>query len=220
VEDYFKHFGEWKGKKVLVTAGPTRENIDPVRMITNRSSGKMGYALAQAALNRGAEVTLISGPTRLIPPPVTRLIWVESALEMHRHVKKNLATTDIVIMAAAVSDFRAKKISKEKIKKGMGELSLRLEKNPDILAEILRLKNPRQFFIGFAAETKDLGKNALKKWKTKPCDLMVANRVGKGETGFDSDLNELLVFKKGNPQPIRFKRELKSRLAEKLLNLV
>lgn len=220
VEDYFKHFGEWKGKKVLVTAGPTRENIDPVRMITNRSSGKMGYALAQAALNRGAEVTLISGPTRLIPPPVTRLIWVENALEMRRHVKKNLATMDIVIMAAAVSDFRAKKISKVKIKKGMGELSLRLEKNPDILAEILRLKKPRQFFIGFAAETKDLGKNALEKWKSKPCDLMVANRVGKGETGFDSDLNELLVFKKGNPQPIRFQRDLKSRLAEKLLNLV
>lgn len=219
-ESYFKHFGEWKGRKVLVTAGPTQEPIDPVRMITNRSSGKMGYALAQAALNRGAEVVLITGPTRLIPPPVSKVIPVERASEMHHHVLENMASADLVVMAAAVSDYRVQKASRVKIKKTVGGISLRLEKTPDILADILKRKKASQTVIGFAAETDDLEKNALAKWKRKPCDLLVANRVGKAGTGFDSDLNELVIFSRKHPKPIRFKKDLKSHLAEKILDLV
>jgi len=220
VKSYFKRFGEWRGKRVLVTAGPTQEPIDPVRMITNRSSGKMGYALAQAALNRGAEVVLITGPTRLMPPPVSKVIPVERADEMHRRVLENLPSADVVIMAAAVSDYRVRKASAIKIKKTSGGLSLRLEKNPDILADVLKRKKVSQTVVGFAAETDHLEKNALAKWKRKPCELLVANVVGKADTGFDADRNELVVFSKRHPKPIRFKKDLKSHLAEKILDLV
>ncbi len=219
-ESYFRHFGDWNGKKVLVTAGPTQEPIDPVRMITNRSSGKMGYALAQAALNRGAEVILITGPTRLIPPPVSKVIPVESASQMHGQVLKCLPSMDVVVMAAAVSDYRVRKLSKVKIKKTVGGLSLQLEKNQDILADILRRKKPLQTVIGFAAETDHLEENAMAKWKRKPCDLLVANLVGKTGTGFDSDQNELVVFSRKQKKTIRFKKDLKSHLAEKILDLV
>ncbi len=219
-QSYLNHRGQWRGRKVLVTAGPTQEPIDPVRMITNRSSGKMGYALAQAALNRGAEVTLVTGPTRLIPPPVARLVQVETADEMHREVLRRLSASDVVVMAAAVSDYRITQASPIKIKKRKGGVTLRLEKNPDILADVLRRKKTLQTVVGFAAETDRLEENALAKWKRKPCDLLVANRVGKGGRGFDSDLNELLVFSLKHKRPIRFKKDLKSRLAEKILDLV
>ncbi len=219
-ESYFKHFGAWRGKTVLITAGPTQEPIDPVRMITNRSSGKMGYALAQAALNRGAEVILITGPTKIIPPPVSKLIGVESAKEMHQQVLKFLDRVDVIFMAAAVADYRVKRMSKTKIKKSEKELSLRLEKNPDILGEVLKRKKPSQVIVGFAAETDHLEKNALKKWKKKPCDLLVANLVGQRGMGFDGDRNELLVFSKKEKKTIRLSKDLKSRLAEKLLDLV
>jgi phosphopantothenoylcysteine decarboxylase/phosphopantothenate--cysteine ligase len=218
-ESYFGHFGQWRGKKVLVTAGPTQEPIDPVRMITNHSSGKMGYALAQAALNRGAEVILISGPTRIVPPPVGKLVWVRTAKEMHQRVFENLTRSDVVIMAAAVADYRVENSSKQKIKKNLPNLTLRFEKNPDILEGVLKRKGPSQVVVGFAAETEHLEKNALAKWKKKPCDLLVANRVGEG-MGFEGDQNELLVFSKKATEPIRFKKDFKSRLAEKLLDLV
>lgn len=220
IQSYFKHFGEWKGRKVLITAGPTQEPIDPVRMITNRSSGKMGYALAQAALNRGAEVILVTGPTRLVPPPVSKVVRVETAAQMHNQVLKHLLSADVVVMAAAVSDYRMKKSSKVKIKKATGGLALRLEKNPDILADILRRKKSSQTIVGFAAETDHLERNALAKWKKKPCDLLVANVVGKAGAGFDSDRNELLVFSRKKAKPIQFKNDLKSHLAEKILDLV
>ncbi len=129
-ESYFKRFGSWRGRTVLVTAGPTQEPIDPVRMITNRSSGKMGYALAQAALNRGAEVILITGPTKIIPPPAGKIIQVETAGEMHRQVLRFLRSADVVVMAAAVADYRVETVSKVKIKKGKQSLFLRLEKTP------------------------------------------------------------------------------------------
>ena len=161
VENHFRHFG-WKGKKVLVTAGPTQEPIDPVRVITNHSSGKMGYALAQAALNRGAEVTLVSGPTRLSPPSGAKVIWVKTAMEMRGQVLKAFPKTDLLIMAAAVSDYRVKLVSKSKIKKTENELSLRLVKNPDILGEVLKLKKTSQKVVGFAAETDRLKENASK----------------------------------------------------------
>jgi phosphopantothenoylcysteine decarboxylase/phosphopantothenate--cysteine ligase len=220
VESYFKNFGSWRGKRVLITAGPTQEPIDPVRVITNRSSGKMGFALAQAALNRGAEVVLITGPTKIIPPPVGKIINVETAREMHRQVLKWLGRADVIVMAAAVADYRVKSVSKLKIKKANQGLVLRLEENPDILRDVLKRKKPSQVVVGFAAETDHLEKNALAKWEKKNCDLLVANLVGRGGTGFDADQNELLVFSKKNKKPIRLAKDLKSRLAEKLLDLV
>lgn len=220
VESYFRNFGVWRGKTVLVTAGPTQEPIDPVRMITNHSSGKMGYALAQAALNRGAEVILITGPTKIIPPPAGKVIGVETAKEMHRQVLKFMGRADVIVMAAAVADYRVKTVSKTKIKKNKKELAILLEKNPDILRDVLKRKKTSQVVLGFAAETDHLEKNALAKWKEKPCDLLVANQVGKVGVGFDGDQNELLVFKKNLKKPIFFSRDFKSRLAEKLLDLV
>jgi phosphopantothenoylcysteine decarboxylase/phosphopantothenate--cysteine ligase len=220
VESYFRNYGSWRGKTVLITAGPTQEPIDPVRMITNRSSGKMGYALAQAALNRGAEVILITGPTQIIPPPTDKLIKVETVKEMHRQVLKFLRLADVIVMAAAVADYRIKTISKTKIKKNEKELALRLEKNPDILGDVLKKKKTSQVVVGFAAETDHLEKNSLVKWKKKPSDLLVANLVGKDGVGFNVDRNELLVFSKKHKKPIRFPKDLKSRLAEKLLDLI
>jgi phosphopantothenoylcysteine decarboxylase / phosphopantothenate---cysteine ligase len=219
VESYFKNSSKWRGKKVLVTAGPTQEPIDPVRVITNRSSGKMGYALAQAAVNRGAEVTLISGPVRLAPLQGVKLISVTTASEMHAQTLRAFRQTNLLIMAAAVADFRAAHSSPQKIKKKNG-LVIRLKKNPDILGEVLRRKTKSQVVMGFAAETDHLEKNAMEKWRKKPCDLLVANRVGGAGTGFESDQNELLVFSRQSKKPALLKRSLKSRLAEELLDMV
>ncbi len=219
VESHFRLFGKWKGRRVLVTAGPTQESIDPVRVLTNHSSGKMGFALAQAALNRGAEVTLVTGPVKLAPPNVARVIGVKTALEMRREVLKAFPKTDLLIMAAAVADYRVRRASRTKIKKARGGLSLRLVRNPDILAEVLRRKKPFQRVVGFAAETDHLEKNAREKWGRKPCDLLVANRVGGGRA-FDNDQNELLVFSPNSPRPVRLAKDSKSRLAEKLLGML
>jgi phosphopantothenoylcysteine decarboxylase/phosphopantothenate--cysteine ligase len=220
VESYFKNFGKWAGKKVLVTAGPTREAIDPVRFISNESSGKMGYALAQAALNRGAEVTLVTGPTRIAPPSGVKVVPVSTAQGMHKAVLKALPKSDIVVMAAAVADYRVLNPSKSKIKKTNGELSLRLTRNPDILGDILRRKKTSQKVVGFAAETDDLRRNAAEKWKRKPCDLLVANRVGGRKGAFNSDENELLVFARGRVEPLVLKRDLKSRLADRIMDMI
>jgi phosphopantothenoylcysteine decarboxylase/phosphopantothenate--cysteine ligase len=159
--------------KILVTAGPTREPWDPVRYISNRSSGRMGYALAQAALRRGAEVTLISGPTPLIPPAGVRVIRVRTALEMLREVSRNFQRTDIFVSCAAVADYRPKKREKKKIKKGKS-VTLVLDENPDILKEISRKKG-KKILVGFALETENLIKNAQAKLKEKNLDLIVAN---------------------------------------------
>ena len=220
VESHFRHFGEWKGRKVLVTAGPTQELLDPVRVLTNRSSGKMGYALAQAALNRGAQVTLVTGPTRLAPPSSLKVIPVKTALEMRSQVLKAFASSDLLLMAAAVADYRPRRFSASKLKKGKKDIVLHLTKNPDILGEVLRRRKSRQIVVGFAAETDHLIRNAESKWDRKPCDLLVANRVGGKGIGLESDQNELWVFKQGLKKPILLKRDLKSRLAEKLLDLV
>jgi len=220
VESHFKLHGSWKGKKVLVTAGPTQEPIDPVRVITNLSSGKMGYALAQAALNRGAEVTLVSGPTRISPPSGVRAIFVKTAAEMRQQVLGLFSNSDLLVMAAAVADYRVERPSAQKIKKSGKRLTLRLQKNPDILGEVLRRKKPSQKVIGFAAETDHLKSNALAKWGKKPCDLLVANRVGGKGSAFENDENELLVFSNKSKKPLLLKRDLKSRLADKVLGLL
>lgn len=177
---------------VLITAGPTREKIDPVRYLTNRSSGRMGYALAEAALRRGARVLLISGPTALKPPAAAEVTRVESAREMHDAVVRLLPEASIVIKAAAVSDFSSSNPPRQKIKHG-GKLTLDLEPTMDILAEIARRKTS-QIVVGFAAETENILENAGKKLASKSLDMIVANDVSQAGVGFDSDRNAVTML--------------------------
>jgi phosphopantothenoylcysteine decarboxylase/phosphopantothenate--cysteine ligase len=176
------------GERFLITAGPNREPLDPVRYISNRSSGKMGYALARAAVRRGAEVALVSGPTMLDPPAGARLIQVTTAAEMREAVLKEYGQCTAVVMAAAVSDYHAASVAEKKIKRGKGAMELRLEPNPDILKELGRSKAGK-WLIGFAAETEDLSVNAQKKLRDKNLDIVVANNVAEAGSGFDGDTN-------------------------------
>jgi phosphopantothenoylcysteine decarboxylase/phosphopantothenate--cysteine ligase len=176
------------GERLLITAGPSREPIDPVRYLSNRSSGKMGIALARAALRRGAEVALVMGPTALTPPDGARTISVTTAAEMRDAVVKEYDRCTAVIMAAAVADYHAAFVAERKIKRGQGALELRLEPNPDILKELGQNRN-RKWLIGFAAETEDLTGNAQKKLHEKNLDMVIANNVTEGGSGFDGDTN-------------------------------
>jgi phosphopantothenoylcysteine decarboxylase / phosphopantothenate---cysteine ligase len=191
-------------ERILVTAGPTMEYIDPVRCITNRSSGKMGYAIAKIARRRGAEVTLITGKTYL-PPPRTdmRFIEVTTALEMHNAVLEHYKRATIIIKAAAVADFKCKAESCQKIKKkGDACMTLELEKNPDILAELGSVKGDR-ILVGFAAETENILEHAKDKLKRKNLDLIVANDVSKEGIGFGSEMNEVAIIdKSGNVRQV------------------
>jgi len=180
------------GETVLITAGPTREQIDHVRYITNRSSGRMGYALAEAALRRGARVFLISGPTALTPPGGAEIVRVDSAEDMRREVLRLLPEASIVIKTAAVSDYRPKAAASQKIKR-TGPMSLELEPTGDILAEISRLKSS-QLIIGFAAETQNALENARKKLAGKSLDAIVVNDVSREGIGFDSDRNAVTII--------------------------
>ena len=180
------------GDRIVVTAGPTREPIDPVRYISNRSSGKMGYGLATAALRRGAHVTLISGPTALTPPAGAVFVPVQTAEEMREAVLHHLTGASVVIKAAAVADYRAVKPSDTKIK-GKRDLTLALTPNPDILAEVAA-RRTGAFIVGFAAETNDVAANARAKLESKGIDLLVANDVSRREIGFDADDNEVLLI--------------------------
>ncbi|WP_422448235.1 bifunctional phosphopantothenoylcysteine decarboxylase/phosphopantothenate--cysteine ligase CoaBC [Thermoanaerobacterium sp. DL9XJH110] len=185
---------DFHNKKILVTAGPTREPIDPVRYISNRSSGKMGYALAEAAVLRGGNVVLVSGPTNLEPPAgLYKFIPVETAREMQKAVLENFSWADVIIKAAAVADYRPKNYSTEKIKKRDGETNLELVKNPDILQE-LGEKKTTQVLIGFAAETEDLEENAVKKLNNKKLDFIVVNDVTQEGAGFGSDTNIVKII--------------------------
>jgi len=186
---------DFAGKKILVTAGPTVEPIDPVRYITNRSSGKMGYAIAVAARERGGEVTLVSGPVHLTVPAGVNLVRVETAEEMLQAVLNAYDTADIVIKAAAVADYRPVRAAEHKLKKDSADLTLVLEENADILKE-LGSKKSRQILVGFAAETEDLLTNAQKKLVEKNLDLIVANDVTKPGAGFDVDTNILTIISK------------------------
>ena len=177
---------------VLVTAGPTCEDLDPVRYLTNRSSGKMGYGLAAAALRRGAEVTLISGPTALTPPPGAVFVPVQTAEEMREAVLQHLSSATVVIKAAAVADYRAKQTAPAKIK-GKRDLTLELTPNPDILAEVARYRTGA-FIVGFAAETHDVAAHARAKLEAKGIDLLVANDVSQRGIGFDAEDNEVLLL--------------------------
>ena len=200
------------GKKILITAGRTEEAIDPVRYISNRSSGQMGYSLAIAARNLGAEVILVSGPTELdIPEGLTKFIKVRSAQEMYEATVKEFETVDIAIACAAVADYKPKVYSTEKIKKKDGDMSIILDRNPDILYEMGKLKK-KQFLIGFAAETENIVENALGKLKRKNLDMIVANNA----TNMQKKTNEILIIK--NQEDIKEMPEKeKSQLAYDIL---
>jgi phosphopantothenoylcysteine decarboxylase / phosphopantothenate---cysteine ligase len=180
------------GERVVVTAGPTREPIDPVRYISNRSSGRMGYALAAAAGRRGAQVTLVSGPTTLVPPTAATFVPVQTAEEMREAVLQHAARASIVIKAAAVADYRVLQPAEQKIK-GKRDLTLELTPNPDILAEVAA-RAAGGFVVGFAAETNDVVANARAKLQAKGIDLLVANDVSRRDIGFDAEDNEVLLI--------------------------
>ena len=180
--------------KILVTAGPTREKLDPVRYISNRSSGKMGYAMAAAAVAAGYEVTLISGPVALTPPDGVQLVKVESAAEMAVAVKTVAAQADMIIMAAAVADYRPCLVSEHKIKKTADRMLVELERTEDILAGLGACKRPHQLLAGFAAETDDVLTYAREKLQRKNLDWMIANDVSLNDRGFESDNNAVVML--------------------------
>ncbi|MBQ1856287.1 MAG: bifunctional phosphopantothenoylcysteine decarboxylase/phosphopantothenate--cysteine ligase CoaBC [Anaerovibrio sp.] len=207
------------GIKVLVTAAGTYEPIDPVRYIGNRSSGKMGYAIAEAAKKRGAEVILVSGPSALTPPEGVEFIGVESAAEMRDAVMEHFSEADMVIKAAAVADYRVRNVSDQKIKKNDEELTLVLEKNPDILKELGEKKRAGQILVGFAAETQNLLEYAKAKLEKKNLDMIVANDVSRKDAGFNTDTNVVkLLYRNGAIEELPIMT--KHKLADELLNRV
>ena len=202
---------------ILITAGPTREKIDDIRFITNRSSGRMGYALAEAALKRGMNVTLVSGPVCLAPVKGVNTIKVESASEMADAVFRLESEAEIIISAAAVADYRPVKVTKGKIKKSDGEMVLKLERTTDILQTLGKSKRKNLFLAGFAAETERLLEYAEIKLKKKNLDLIIANDVSDSEIGFNSDANAVtLIFKDG--KKIDIPRSSKKIIAEKIID--
>jgi phosphopantothenoylcysteine decarboxylase/phosphopantothenate--cysteine ligase len=210
-----------EGETVLVTAGPTQEPLDPVRFISNRSSGKMGYALAEAAVARGARVILISGPVRLAEPPGVTLVRVRTANQMRAAVIEHFEQASIIVKAAAVADYHLASVPAMKVKKTAARISLELDPTPDILAEVGRNKGGR-LLIGFAAETENLVEEARRKLESKNCDMVVANLVGQEGTGFESDRNEVvLVLKTGEtvPLPAASKREIAGHIFDHALRL-
>ena len=210
------------GEKILVTAGPTREPFDPVRYITNYSSGKMGYALAVTAKRRGAQVTLISGPTALPTPRDMKFIPVASAVDMRDAVMDNLGSSTVVIKAAAVADYRPSSRSARKIKKGVDGLALQLERNPDIILEVGRKKGNR-ILVGFAVETENLVQNARVKLKKKNMDIIVANDVTKEGAGFGYDTNIIKIISadgKIENVPLMSKMEVAHRILDRVKNII
>ncbi|HWP94912.1 MAG TPA: bifunctional phosphopantothenoylcysteine decarboxylase/phosphopantothenate--cysteine ligase CoaBC [Gammaproteobacteria bacterium] len=208
--------GPLAGRRVLVTAGPTREPLDPIRYLGNRSSGKMGFALARAAAAAGARVTLVAGPVALATPAGVERVDVETAAEMHAAVMRYIEGQDIFIAAAAVGDFAPAEPSATKLKKTAGDLTLKLERTPDILAGVAA-RRPRPFLVGFAAETHDLERYARSKLAEKKLDMIAANLVGDGR-GFERDENALSVYWPGGAAELPL--DSKERLAERLIALI
>lgn len=209
------------GKNVLITAGPTREKIDPVRFITNHSTGKMGYALAEAAKKEGARVILISGPVHLSPPPGVDLIKIESAEDMYHAVMENYKDADIIIKTAAVADYTPKVSFEHKMKKQPGEKVIELERTKDILFE-LGTKKGSQILIGFAAETENVEEYAIKKLKAKNADMIVANNVKSEGAGFGMDTNIVTLFKRDGSKidlPLMSKLDVAHKIIEEIAAL-
>jgi len=210
-----------EGLKVLVTAGPTIEHIDPVRIVTNRSTGKMGYALARAAWRRGAEVTLVTGPTHLDPPQGIQMIKVKTAEEMREAVLNNYRDKDVVIKAAAVCDYRPLRTAQEKEKRKKGPIKVEMVPTPDILAELGKNKGDISL-VGFAAETTDHIANATDKMKSKNLDLIVVNDVSREDRGFAADSNEVwMIDRKGKEEavPLMSKEDVADRILDKVKGL-
>jgi phosphopantothenoylcysteine decarboxylase/phosphopantothenate--cysteine ligase len=211
------------GLKILITAGPTLESIDPVRYITNRSSGKMGYALARAAAMRGASVTLISSPTSLTPPQGVEFYAVKSALEMKKQVFNFNKGMDVIIKAAAVADYRPVKPASRKIKKKDDKYTLDLIRNPDILFELGKEKSRNKYIlVGFAAETGDLVSNAREKLKVKNLDMVILNDVTRKDSGFDVDTNQVrIIYKNGSEEDLALmtKTELAHQILDRIIDL-
>ena len=212
-----------KGKSIIVTAGPTVESIDPMRYITNRSTGKMGYSIAKEAIERGADVTLITGPTNLTPPQnLKKLVKIESAKDMYEAVLENLDENDVVIKSAAVADYKPKNYSNKKIKKSDDDLVIELDRNKDIAQEIGKIKN-NKILVGFAAETNDLIENASLKIKKKNLDFIVANDLTKEGAGFGVDTNIVkIIDKEGNitEYPKMKKEEVADVILDKIKTLL
>jgi phosphopantothenoylcysteine decarboxylase/phosphopantothenate--cysteine ligase len=208
--------GVLKGLKVVVTAGPTRELIDPVRFISNRSSGKMGFAVAEAAREAGAHVVLVSGPVQICTPTGIDRFEVESAEQMLNAVQQHIVGADIFVSAAAVSDYRCCEVSREKIKKTSDTMALSLSRAPDVLATVSRSESP-PFLVGFAAETENVERNALAKLVGKNLDMIAANKVGEG-LGFDKDDNALTVYWNGGQRELALTS--KAALARQLIEVI
>jgi len=208
-----------EGARVLITAGPTREPIDPVRFISNRSSGKMGYALASAAARRGAAVTVVSGPTSLSGPAACEVVSVTTAAEMSKEVMSRFGRCDVLIAAAAVADYAPAQAGRTKLKKGARAITLTLNPTPDILAECGRRRQPGQVVVGFAAETESLVANARKKLAEKGLDIIVANNVSAPGVGFDSDRNAGYLLAADGRQ-VEVPEMDKSAFAERILDAV
>ena len=209
--------GPLAGRTVLVTAGPTYEALDPVRFLGNRSSGRMGFALAAEAARRGARVVLVAGPVRLATPSGATRIDVTTAREMEKAVREHAPAADVILMTAAVSDFRPRQPAASKIKKEAGLPTVELEENPDILAG-LRDVAPDAVVVGFAAETDDLERHARAKLERKRADFLVANDVSRKDIAFDSEANEVTVFRREG-EPVFLPRQPKTQLAASLLDL-
>ena len=213
------HEKDMKGLKVCVTAGPTREAIDPVRYITNHSSGKMGYALARVAVARGADVTLVTGPTEIKKPMFVKIVPVTTAKEMFEAVKEEAADADIVCKAAAVADYRPKHIADEKVKKSDSEMSLELEKTDDILKYLGEHRKDGQFLCGFSMETENMVENSRKKLEKKKLDMIAANNLKVAGAGFQGDTNQMTLITKEEETalPMLSKEETAACILDKIL---
>jgi phosphopantothenoylcysteine decarboxylase/phosphopantothenate--cysteine ligase len=204
--------------RFLITAGPTREPIDPVRYISNRSSGKMGYAIAEAAVEAGHDVTLLSGPVRLDPPRSAHFISVSTGDQMYSAVHRHSRECDVLVMSAAVVDYKPQKVSRTKIKKRNETLSLELVPTRDILASLS--KQGREFLlVGFAAETNDIEENARQKLRAKNCDIIVANDVSRADSGMETDANEVTIFFR-NGEKKKISRASKKIIARELVKIL
>ncbi len=204
-----------KGLKVLVASGPTREPIDPVRFVSNRSSGKMGAAMALVASRRGGDVTLVTGPVSLNIPPVVEIVNVETARQMADVVKKRAEAADIIIMAAAVSDYAPNQTATRKLKKSRDKIELKLVPTEDILSSLLLMRRPGQIIVGFCAETGNLLENSLEKIRRKPVDILVANDVSLPGVGFDVETNKVMIINKDEERvelPLLHKEEVAERI--------
>jgi phosphopantothenoylcysteine decarboxylase/phosphopantothenate--cysteine ligase len=218
VDSLLRRKRDLEGESLLITAGPTQEALDPIRYVSNRSSGKMGYAVAEAAARRGARVVLVSGPVHLPVPATVERVQVRTAEEMRRAVLEHMETASIIIKAAAVADYYLAKVPQKKLKKTATRLSLELDPTPDILAEVGQRKGDR-LLIGFAAETENLLEEARRKMNAKKCDMLVANLVNRDGLGFESDRNEVEIISRSG-QTVHVGPAGKKEIAERILDQV